>query len=294
MSKVALVRGTDRYANVNESLRLIKDDLASKLSDKKTIVIKPNFVTVYNQLAATHVDAVRAVLDMIARLSNRAVTVAEGAAMGSTKEGFKKYGYYNLQKKFNLCFVDLNQDAFRLVEIFVASLKPLKLKVAKTILDSEFRISVAPMKTHDTVVVSLALKNMLVGSLCGIKAKTSIHQSYYAINQILFKLAQIIPPHLSIIDGFIAMEGDGPTHGVPVEMGVAVCSTDFLAADIVAAHLMGFDIDQIGYLYYCKKAKLGEGDLSKMEIVGNVTLEECRREFRPHSTFQSQLAWRIE
>jgi len=294
MSKVALVSGADRYSNVRESLKLIEDEIARKIKNRKSIVIKPNFVSVSNQLAATHIDAVRAVLDVITKLSDVTIIIAEGPASGSANQGFQKYGYYNLQTNYNVRFVDLNEDASHEVEVFNSHLCPMMVKVAKTILKSDFRISVTPMKTHDAVVVTLALKNMLAGSLRGIQEKLSIHQSYPAINKSLFKLAQIIPPHLSIIDGFTAMEGNGPTDGTPVEMRIAICGTDLLAADAIAAYIMGFDIADIGYLFYCREAELGEGDLSKIEVVGNVPIEQCRRKFKPHKTFKNQLNWRIE
>jgi uncharacterized protein (DUF362 family) len=88
------------------------------------------------------------------------------------------------------------------------------------------------------------------------------------------------------------MEGAGPSHGDPVDLRVAIASTDFLAADTVATILMGFDPDEIGYLHYCKLGGLGAGDLSDIEIVGNATVEECRQPFRPHPTYQEQLQWR--
>ncbi|MFQ5812142.1 MAG: hypothetical protein ACE5I2_02960, partial [Anaerolineae bacterium] len=62
-SKVALIKGDDRYENIAQVLTLIEDGV--DLSDKKRILIKPNFVSTRRQLAATHVEAVRAVLDWL-------------------------------------------------------------------------------------------------------------------------------------------------------------------------------------------------------------------------------------
>jgi uncharacterized protein (DUF362 family) len=124
--------------------------------------------------------------------------------------------------------------------------------------------------------------------------KTAMHQGYPAINLNLYALAKYIPPHLSIIDGFLGMEGPGPSDGEPVKLGVAIASTDFLAADTVAAKVMGYDIDEIGYLYYCQLKGLGVGDLEKIEIVGNTRLEDCIRPFRAHPAYRQQLRWRIQ
>ncbi len=294
MTTVSLVHGPDRYFCVNESLRLLRPELAQKIKGKKKIVIKPNFVSTSKQLAATHVDAVRAVLDTVTELSDQPVTIAEGPASGSAVGGFRSFGYDSLKEDYAIRFADLNHSASKEVTVFDASLRPLPIRVARPILDSDFRISVAPMKTHDTVIVTLALKNMLVGSLPGVEEKLKIHQGYQAINKNLYELARLIPPHLSIVDAFTAMEGDGPTHGTGVDMRVALCGTDFLAVDTVAAHLMGFDIDEIGYLHYCKEARLGEADLDKIDVIGNASLDQIRRKFKPHPTYLDQLEWRCE
>lgn len=292
MKRVAVVRGENRYSNVLQSLRLIENEVKSQLEDKSRVLVKPNFVVVNNQLAATHVDAVRVVLDVVTKFTDRQITIAEGAAEGPTEVGFERYGYYKLKDHYNIRFVDLNRDDAVEVEVFDSDLRPMMVSVARTVMESDFRISVAPMKTHDTVVVTLSLKNMLVGSLCGVDQKLRLHQGYRAINKSLFKLAKIIPPHLSVIDGFQAMEGDGPSNGTPVDLKIALASTDFLAVDTVGAHLMGFDVNDIGYLFYCKEVELGEGDLSKIELVGNTSIDECQRKFKPHRTFSAQLRWR--
>ena len=61
--RVALVKGDDRYTNVSRALQLIEGDL--KLGQARKILIKPNLCQVYRELAVTHVDAVRAVLDFL-------------------------------------------------------------------------------------------------------------------------------------------------------------------------------------------------------------------------------------
>jgi uncharacterized protein (DUF362 family) len=120
-----------------------------------------------------------------------------------------------------------------------------------------------------------------------------MHQSYPVINLNLALLAPLVAPQLAVIDGFEAMEGNGPTHGTPVPMRLALASTDALAADVVGAALMGFDVDEVGYLHYCKMMGLGSGDLAQIAIVGNTTLADCTRQFRPHDAIRRQRRWRL-
>jgi uncharacterized protein (DUF362 family) len=123
--------------------------------------------------------------------------------------------------------------------------------------------------------------------------KMKMHQSYPVINLNLALLAPLVVPHLAVVDGFEAMEGNGPGRGTAVPWRLALASTDALACDVVGATLMGFSVDQVGYLHYCKQIGLGQGDLSQIEILGNGTLAECTRSFRPHVTYQHQLGWEM-
>lgn len=293
-AKVALVRGDHRYQNVREALRLIEDTV--DLTARKLVLVKVNFVSTSRQLAATHRDAVRAVLDFVRERYDGPLAIAEGAALSDTFEGFRNFGYMPLAEEYDASLVDLNQDEGVRVELLDRHLRPMEVEVARTVVESDFRIVVGPPKTHDTVIVTLSLKNIAVGSLIrrrGRNYKVAIHQGYPAINLNLYRLARVLAPHLAVLDGFEAMEGSGPTAGSAVAWRIAVASADFLAADALTAHLMGFDVKDIGYLYYCQLKGMGVGDLERMEIVGNVSPAEVRRRFRPHPGYREQLRWRI-
>jgi uncharacterized protein (DUF362 family) len=325
-SRVALIKGDNRYENIVQALALIGDEI--DLSNKKHILIKPNFVSTRRQLAATHVEAVRALLDWLCTRYDGPITIGEGAALSDTFEGYRNFGYLDLAQEYSVQFVDLNQDEWAPVQVYDRRLRPMMVRVAKTTLESDFRISVGPPKTHDAVIVTASLKNMIVGSLIRgrggglvqrlgqllpdrltnsalaeqVKSrlgtinrsdKFALHQGYHGLNLNLYTLAKVIAPHLSVIDGFVGMEGSGPSSGNPVDLRIAIASTDFLAADSVATRIMGFDPDEVGYLYYCKLGSLGAGDLDDIEIVGNASIEECRRLFKPHPTYGQQLGWQM-
>jgi len=115
---------------------------------------------------------------------------------------------------------------------------------------------------------------------------------YGLINLNLYRLAPLVYPHISVIDGFVGMEGAGPTRGDPIDLRCAVVSADFVAADSVAAELMGFHIGEVGYLHYCNLKGLGVGDLDRITIVG-ASLPTCRRAFRPPPGVSAQRKWQI-
>lgn len=288
--RVALIHGDERYANVMQALRAINEDI--HLDGKTRVLIKPNFVSAGCPLGTTHRDAVRAVLDFLRERGAAHVTLAEGSAIGGIGRAIRNYGYQPLIDTYGLRVVDLNRDEAIEVSAWDSHLRPMKLAVARTVIESDFRISVGPPKTHDTVIVTLSLKNMAVGSLAGHKRR--IHQGFPGINLNLYHMAYHVAPHLAVLDGYQGMEGNGPVSGRAVDWRIAIASADFLAADSLAASLMGFAPEQIGYLHYCQLKGLGQGDVARMEIVGNITPEQAQRSFKPHLTYKQQLKWPIE
>ena len=329
-SKVALIKGDSRYGNITKALSLIKDEI--QLDEVKDILIKVNFVSPTRQLASTHVEGVRALLDFLRPRYDGPITIAEGSS-SDTSAGYRNFGYLKLVDEYGVQVVDLNRDDWVWVQVYDRHLQPMELRAARSVVQSDYRIAIGPPKTHDAVLVTLSLKNIVVGSmirdvgregsssllhavgqlvptrlkqlplLAEVKTsfiqslnrsdKLALHQGYPAMNLNLYTLAKIMAPHLSIIDGYIGMEGSGPSYGDPVELELGIASTDFLAADAVAVQIMGFDLDEVGYLHYCKLGGLGKATPEEIEILGNCTVKECTRPFKPHPTYKRQLEWQI-
>ena len=94
-----------------------------------------------------------------------------------------------------------------------------------------------------------------------------------------------------MIDGFEGMEGDGPSRGEAIPLGIAISSTDALAADRIGCEIMGIDLHDVGYLHFCKERGLGETDLKKIEVLGE-RIRDCVRPFSLHHNVKEQYAWR--
>jgi uncharacterized protein (DUF362 family) len=322
-SRVALVRGNDRGGNILRCLELIEDQIYLG----KRIVIKPNLVSIRKALSATHAEALEAVLSFVRQRTDAEITVAEGCAIADAMKAFENYGLAAVARHYGVRLLDLNRDRWVPVNVVDRDLRPMTLRFARTVAESDCRISLAPMKTHDAAIVTLSLKNLVMGSLIndGLKGlerfmhglshlvrptdalyprhfgwvvrhilrsdKVAMHQTYQTLNYNLFLLARAFPVHLAVLDGFTAMEGRGPTQGKPVDLRLAVASTDFIAADSLAARIMGFDPQDIGYLYHAIADGLGEGELHRLEVIGG-RWEDCLRPFEPHPNITRQRAWR--
>lgn len=289
MNKVSLIKGKDRRRNIRKSLEQISDDIRKNLKPGR-IIIKPNFVSSSIQLAASHVDQIRGILDYLREFYKEKIIIAE-AACDDTTEAYKDFGYHNLLKEYNVELIDLNKGPFEKVHILDEKNRTIHVMVSSLLLDrNNYLISAAKLKTHDSVVVTLSIKNTAMGCIFT-KDKIRVHQGVKHLNLNIAELSKSVWPDLAIIDGFVGMEGNGPVDGSPIHAGVAVSGADPLAADRVACELMGIDFNKVGYLRYCSEKGLGEADLQQIEIVGHA-FRECVMPFRLHSSVKEQYKWK--
>jgi len=162
-TQIAITQGDDRRDNIARALQLLGPQI--DLARCHHILIKPNLVSTFRQLAATHVDALRAVLDFVRQGYDGPVSVAEGAALAPTIQGYERFGYFDLVKPYDIQLVDLNACETVTARIYDRRLHPCTVRLARPVVDSDFRISVGPPKTHNDVIVTLSIKNMVLGTL---------------------------------------------------------------------------------------------------------------------------------
>ena len=306
-SRVALTNGDDRAENVFRGLEAFRKEIAQAIGDRR-VVIKPNNVAIDNQLSATHADCLEGILEFLKSIGKlEGAVIAESAATGPTMEGFANYGYPPLAAKYGVKPVDFDQQESRTVHVFdQKDFRPHAVRMSPLLLDRDnFIISAAKLKTHDLVVATLSLKNIIFGAPIKdrgfrsgksrtpgkINQKPIVHGSgIYGINYNLFALAERLHPDLAVIDGFDGMEGNGPVSGTAVDHRVCMVSPDWLAADRVGVELMGIDFSKIGYLNYCAQAKMGQADLDKIEILGPPLARHIRH-YKLSKNIEKQLIW---
>ena len=303
-SKVALIQGQERRKNVHDALLAIDDQIKPRLQRKKHVVIKPNGLGVPNPLARTSADALRGILDYLAPRFKGPVVIAESSS-DDTLEVYESQQYNGLVSEYGkakLSLVDLNREAkYETIPLLNFDLHVTPVRLAARLLDPDaFVICAAMMKTHNTVIATLSVKNMVLGSPLHSapgespawsdkrKFHVGIRQTHY--NMLL--AAQKLQPYwgAALIDGFEGMEGNGPGRGTPVPSRIAIASTDYIAADRVALETMGINPSWIGYLAYCGQVGLGQYDLGKIEVLGP-SIASVKRNYRLHSDIQRELEW---
>jgi uncharacterized protein (DUF362 family) len=324
-STVAITKGEDRADNAFRALQMFKKEIAAAIGNKR-VIVKPNFVYYSTLLSCTHVGCIEGVLEFLKSIGKRDIAIAESSAAGSTMAGYDLNGYWGLTKKYPVKLMDLNQEGSANAQIWQTTnagetTPPKTIRISRLYLNpNNFIISCAPMKTHNTAVVTLSMKNVAMSapvidagkawSQTGVRAdKAWMHGSsnsapgnYQVLNDNVYRMAKVygIHPHLAVIDGYQGMQGDGPVSGYAVSPAqkIALASLDWLAADRVALELMGSNNYRLlntqpypACLNYCWQAGLGEWDLSKIQILGETVAANVFN-YVAHSAISSQLGMR--
>ena len=149
-----------------------------------------------------------------------------------------------------------------------------RFALARAVVDADVVISLAKLKTHGQALYTGAVKNLL-GCVPG-GGKIRVHQVAPQSRQLaaaLLDIYSVVRPRLALIDGVVAMEGNGPAQGDPRHLGLLVASEDSVAADAVASHIIGYPARSIHMLRQATERGLGVGDLDGIEVVGE-PLEE--------------------
>ena len=231
------------------------------------------------------------------------VIIAEGANEKFSGEAFQVFGYEALQAEYDLPIrlVDLHQET-EWVEttVFLAERNEDTVRMPKIVLDCPCTISVAIAKTHDAGVVTLAMKNMIMGTLHKddrIKmhgyhshADRVLPREAQTLNINLLRLSRYLKPDIAIVDGTVGLQGNGPGGTDSVPLGIAIASDDVFAADAVTTKAMGFEPLEIGLFHYANEMGYGIADLNKIDVVGPA-VDTVATSFKPHETAELQFQW---
>lgn len=303
-SPVSLVSGDDRRKMITEALAALDKELLPKLKRRKTVVIKPNFVSVTRQLAASHADSMRGILDWLEPRFKGTVTIAESSA-GETNQGYETFKFTDLTKEYKrnqVKLVCLNEEGlYETIHLLNGDLHIQPARLAARLLDPDaFVISAGPMKTHNVVIATLSIKNMTLGAPLKSKRgetprwndKRIYHGGVRQTHYDMMLTAQRMKANwgVAVIDGYEGMEGNGPSSGTPVASRLAIASPDFVAADRIGVECMGVNPDWMGYIQYCGKVGVGNFDRENIELRG-VAVEKVMKKYQLHRDLDRELQW---
>ena len=244
----------------------------------KRVLVKPNLIDFIDDRPVTTAPAtIAAVLDLLKELGAAAIVVGDGP--GFRREAWpvvEASGLASVLSKRKVQFVDLNYDDPQPVPTRDGwFLHDKELWLPRHVREAELIVSVPKLKTHHWAGVSLSLKN-LFGIVPG--ARYGWPKNILHVNGIPFSilgLYQIVRPMVSVVDGIVGMEGDGPLFGTPVPHGLLAVGRDPLAVDATCARLMGYSLDDVDHLYLGKWAGVGQAENIEVRGVDPASLERA-------------------
>ena len=176
------------------------------------------------------------------RLGAASVVVAEGPGHHrDTDLVVHETGLADQLTQRRIRFVDLNRDELIKTKLRANYSGLGHLWLPRTVLASDFIVSMPKVKTHHWTGVTLSMKNMfgiVPGSRYG-WPKNVLH--WAGIHESILDICATVRPHFVIADGIIAMEGDGPLNGTPKALHTILLADDPVAADSALTRLLGFN-----------------------------------------------------
>lgn len=271
-STVAIVKGERGLEPVFKALDLV--DYKSAIAGFKKVLIKVNFITTmtWDTGATTDPIVVEALIQRLKELPVQIYVVESDATMTNADKAFEATGMAEMCKRHEIEYLNLRHVKDK-VKIKIPNGECLKDITVPRIVTESAIISAAKMKTHMATKVTLGMKNMF--GLLPDKLKFKYHAK--GISKVIVDINTVLKPHLTVVDGFVAMEGRGPTDGSPVKMDLVIAGKDAVATDATTARIMGLDPHEISHIRTASQK--GLGSIDEIEIVG-AKLEDVQRPFK--------------
>jgi uncharacterized protein (DUF362 family)/Pyruvate/2-oxoacid:ferredoxin oxidoreductase delta subunit len=294
--RVAIVRAEEDVEEaVREAIALL-GGMEAFAVERGTYLVKPNLFTTRTaeQGATTDPRIIMALVSMLNEVGARPVVGECPATASYTRPDvvFDGLGVRDLCEKAGVEINVLDRET------------PVKVdnpraEVVKEIWFPEFAlgcdgiINVPKLKTHNLTALTCAVKNLFGLQQGGTKAH---HHRQTAndperFSRLLVDLYEGIrnQVRLNVVDAIVAMEGEGPTTGDPVGLGLIISGADAAAVDLVATAVMGWGPMEVGTNFIAAERGLGPRSLDEVEVVG-APIDEVVRPFkRPRTHSDGQM-----
>jgi len=266
-SHVAILSSAGYSEGLADSLTRALHLFGLNLRDK-SVLLKPNLV---EYIAGVEVNTnpvlVGAAAEAFLKLGAKSVVVGEGPGhQRDTYLVLAESGLAVQLRSQKISFVDLNRDELFKVPLQATYTGLEHLWLPRTVLQSDFVVSMPKVKTHHWAGVTLSMKNMF-GVVPGTKygwPKNVLH--WKGIHRSILDICATAPMQFVIADGVVAMEGNGPLHGSHRHLGKIVLADDPVAADFTCARLMGLNPHAVWHLDRAARF-LGNGSHDRIDLV---------------------------
>ena len=304
-SKVSIVKGkmppdkTEIDRMVREAVNLA-GGLTGKIKLGDHVVIKPNLFAPYPPPISVDRRVVASMVKMAREAGAGRVTVIEGVSMGTlmkrvrpsltpcamsrgfkTSEVMRMLGITKAVEEAGGEVLGA-EDAEKVEVDIPGGIALHRVNYPKVVLDADYFINLPAMKTHTMTMVTLSIKNLQ--GLLDERGRYYSHRD--DLQQHMVDISKIRKPDLVLLDGLLAMEGDGAGEGgKAVEMGVIMAGTDTVALDCIASMCMGIENPLIvSTTRLAGHDGLGTANPFLIDVVGT-PVSEVKRKFQLPLTY---------
>lgn len=268
-SRVALVRCTTYnpekvYNAVNRGIELL-GGVSTFMESGEKLLLKPNLLAADppEKHSVTHPVVFQAVARCLQEAGAQ-LTYGDSPAAHKPITAARKAGIAAIADANNISLADMGSgtptsfDSGNLIKNFT---------IANGVLSADGVVNLPKMKTHALTRLTGAVKN-LFGCIPGV-LKAEFHarlQNEDLFSQMLLDLNMLLPVRLNVMDGIMAMEGNGPRNGIGRAANIILLSTDPIALDTIVARVMNIDpmlVPTLGWAH-----QIGFGSVENIEIVG--------------------------
>lgn len=271
MAKVAIVRCENYDAeNVYQALKRGVDLLGGItrfVKPTERILLKPNLLRpkAPEMAVTTHPAVFAGVIRLLREAGCQAVAYGDSPGHGAPEKVARDVGLSAVAEAADVPLLEFSKGE---TVSFPQGTISKQFEIAQGVVASDAIISLPKMKTHKLTRITGAIKNQL-GCVYGLN-KGSFHAKYpnsLEFSQMLVDLNLLLGPRLYIMDGIVAMEGDGPGSGEPIPMNCLIISDDPVAVDATFARLVNLDTAMVPPIVYGEE--LGLGTATDIEYLGD-------------------------
>jgi len=288
MSKVSIVKCPD-YSSVKEALAGALDligGLESVIQPGDNVLLKPNILAASppENAVTTHPAVVTAMCKFVLEAGGKPA-VGDGAGIsrpGTTAQALKISGIQEAARKAGANIINFETAGFTLVDV-PDPLQFKKLYISNPVLEADVVISLPKLKTHELTYYTGAVKNFFGAIPLKCRKKAHLLGKRELFGEAVADIYSVIKPQFAVMDGVIGMEGNGPSHGKPVNSGVILASQDCISLDIVAAELIGFNPFIIPTTAGVLKKEFQQGNQNQTPSIVGTSIEEVRMKFKRSS-----------
>ncbi len=267
------------YNTIKRGIELLGGIEKFVKKDEK-ILIKPNFLAAKKpeDVVTTHPSIFKAIIKLLKENGYNNLSYGDSPATANPINVAKVSGLDEIAQENNIIFGDFQSGQS------VRYPNGRKIKVfdfANAVVDNDAIISLPKMKTHALTRITGAIKNQF-GLIYGLN-KSSYHSRFpviYDFSEVLLDINEFVKPRLFIMDGIIAMEGNGPKNGNPIAMNTILISDDPIALDTIFATLVDLKPEFVPTIDLGEKYGIGNSKLENIELLGDPLKPLINKDFK--------------